>query len=114
MTQHSEAPTEGRMSDRFAALAEKSAIQAEAAVTRADLAAGAEEPRDAKRARREAKEWALTATLDAMRAHGALAAETGQLEAVHAGAEAAMRRAEKARDQAAEIYRKLKSGELDE
>lgn len=104
----------GHMSDRFAALAEKSAAQAEAAANRAELGAGADEPRDVKRARREAKEWALQATFDAMRAHGALAAETDRLEATHAGAEAAMRRAEAARDQAADIYRKLKSGAYDD
>ena len=100
-----------RMSDRYATMAAKSAAEARAAVGRAEMAAGAEEPRDAKRARREAKEWAEQATLDAMRAHGALSAEIGQFEAVHKQADEAMRQAIAARDQAADIYRKLRSGE---
>jgi hypothetical protein len=107
----SELNTGDRMSDRYAAMAAKSAGEARGAVGRAEMAYGAEEPRDAKRARREAKEWAEQATLDAMRAHGALSAEINQFEAVHPKAEEAMRAANAARDEAAEIYRKLKSGE---
>jgi hypothetical protein len=102
-----------RMSDRYAAMAAKSAGEAQAAVNRAELAAGAEEPRDAKRARREAKEWAEQATRDAMRAHGALSAELGQFEAIHQGADEAMKRAIACRDQAADIYRDLKKGDAD-
>lgn len=107
----SELNTGDRMSDRYAGMAAKSAGEARAAVGRAEMAYGAEEPRDAKRARREAKEWSEQATLDAMRAHGALSAEINQFEAVHAKADEAMRGAIAARDEAAEIYRKLKSGE---
>jgi hypothetical protein len=102
-----------RMSDRYASLASKSANEAQAAANRADLAVGGEEPRDAKRARREAKEWAETCLKDAMRAHGAFAAETGRFEATHEGAEAALRKAEAARDHAAQVYREMKGGTRD-
>ena len=102
-----------RMSDRYAALATKSANEAQAAANRADMAVGGEEPRDAKRARREAKEWAETCLKDAMRAHGAYAAETGRFEATHDGAEAAQRKAEKSRDHAAQVYREMKGGGKD-
>lgn len=100
----------GRISDRYAALAAKSAAEAEAAANRAQLGADNEEARDAKRGRREAKEWAEQATMDAMRAHGALAAETNQFDAKHAAAAEAQRRAEAARDRAVQIYRTLKGG----
>ena len=103
-----------RMSDRYAALAEKSAANAEAAAQRAELEANADEPRGAKRARREAKEWAEQATLDAMRAHGALSAEINQFETKHDRAEEAVRRANAARDRAVQIYRDLKAGDREE
>lgn len=103
-----------RMSDRYAALAEKSAAKAETAVNRTRMAANADEPRDAKRGRKEAAEWHLHTLMDAMRAHGALSAETNVFEATHSGAEAAVKRAEAAKDQAADIYRKLKAGTLDD
>ncbi|MNS44821.1 hypothetical protein D3C72_772720 [compost metagenome] len=48
-----------------------------------------------------------------MRAHGALAAETGRFEATHEGAEAALRKAEAARDHAAQVYREMKGGTRD-
>ena len=106
-------PTTERISDRYAAMAAKSAGEAEKAVGSAELAANADDPRGAKSARREAKEWCETCTLDAMRAHGALAAETGRFEAQHPRAEEAQKRAIAARDRAADIYRKLKSGEAE-
>jgi hypothetical protein len=99
-----------RMSDRYAALAAKSAAEAEAAARRAGAAAELEDARATKGARREAKDWCEQATLDAMRAHGALAAETGQFEATHDKATGAASQAALARDRAAEFYRKLKSG----
>jgi hypothetical protein len=102
-----------RMSDRYATLAAKSANDAIAAANRCQMGADSEEPRDAKRARREAKEWAEQCTLDAARAHGALAAETGQFEAQHARAAEAQKTAEQARDRAAQIYRELKGGSSD-
>ena len=107
----SETPeTTGRMSDRYASMAAKSASKAEAAARRCEFAADAEEPRDAKRARREAKDWCEQATLDAMRAHGAYSAETGQFDAKHAGADEAHRLSVTARDAAITAYRKMKGG----
>lgn len=97
-----------KMSSRYAALASQSASKAEAAARRAEMAASSEEPRDAKSARREAKEWCEQATLDAMRAHGALAAESGQFEAKQGRADEAVRRAVVARDLAISIYRQMK------
>jgi hypothetical protein len=97
------------ISARYAAMASKSASEAEAAARRGVVAVNGEEGRAAKKARREASDWCDTATLDAMRAHGALAAESGIFEAVHAGADEAAKRAAKARDDAAETYRSYKS-----
>jgi hypothetical protein len=97
------------ISTRYAAMAAKSAAQADAAARRARTAIGEEDARAAKRARREASEWADTTTLDAMRAHGALAAESGRFDAVHSEADEAMKRAVKAREDAAQAYREFKS-----
>lgn len=102
--------TEPAMSQRYAELAAKSASQAEAATRRALAAANAEDARATKRARREAEQWCEQATFDAMRAHGALAAESGVFECRHGAAEEAGERAARARDEAAAIYRRLKSG----
>jgi hypothetical protein len=99
-----------KMSDRYAEMAWKSAVEAEAAYRRAQMACDAEDPRPAKRARREAAEWADTATRDAMRAHGAYSAETGEFDAKHARADEAMSKANKARDMAVEAYRQMKAG----
>jgi hypothetical protein len=96
-------------SARYAAMAAKSAAQADTAARRVNTAIGEEDPRAAKRARREAAEWCDTTTLDAMRAHGALAAESGVFDAVHGEADAAVKRATKAREDAAQAYRQFKA-----
>ncbi|MDB5102041.1 MAG: hypothetical protein JWM80_6462 [Cyanobacteria bacterium RYN_339] len=97
------------ISARYAAMASKSAGQAEIALRRVHTATGEEDPRAAKRARREAAEWCDTAKLDAMRAHGALAAESGVFDAVHGAADEAVKRATAARDGAAAAYREMKA-----
>jgi hypothetical protein len=98
------------ISARYAAMAAKSAAQADAAARRGQVAINGEDARAAKRARREASEWCEQATRDAMRAHGALAAESGRFEVIHGAADEAMKRAEAARDEAARIYREYKAG----
>lgn len=98
------------MSARYAAMAAKSAAQADAAARRGATAVGGEDARAAKRARREAAEWCEQATMDAMRAHGALSAESGVFQAVHGAADEAHKRAIKARDDAAQTYREFKTG----